>query len=47
MKKFLVILLEKNNTEGSYTYLKILASGKQKIKSMFSLDYHIIEIDKI
>jgi len=47
MKKFLVILLEKDNTQGSYTYLKILANSKQKIKSMFSLDYHIIEIDKI
>jgi len=47
MEKFLVILLSKDNTQGSYTYLKVCAKNKKTIKEMFCSDYHIAEINKI
>jgi hypothetical protein len=47
MSKFLVILLPKDNTQGSYTYLKVCAKNKTTIKAMFCSDYHIAEINKI
>ena len=47
MHKFFVVLLEKEDTNTKHIYLRMRASSKKKIETMFTEQYHIIEIERV